>query len=508
MDIDEIVKRVQQEAEQHNFVEKPAEIKSIPEQVDNQFISKDHYHVNELLILDEDVMVDTLYRCILKRESDPAASTFKQQILAGILSPLDLIDSIRYSSEGCEKNISVKGLRTRLFLEQLKRIPLIGRLLRVIVALIRLPNFIKQLDQLSVTQRAVCRALEQKADIHALEHKADKIALEQKADKIALEQKADKIALEQKADKIALEQKADKIALEQKADKIALEQKAARNELDAYRESIRYVEYYFHCANQDLQKLVQQLTSSQPSDLEHSSCAKQQLQQLAAGEYDKLYLDFEYLFRGTPQMVTQLLTAYQPLLNVSKSESETAPLAVDLGCGRGEMVHYLGQQGYDAIGVDLNRLAVQSCHEHHINAKQGNALDYLSELDEESISVVSTLHLVEHLSNDELFQLLKRSLQVLKPGGMLLIETPNPRNLFVGSGDFYRDFTHDKPLFPDTLKFLLNYFGFSQTAIFYFEQPTDSSRRLCSADDISFDDLSDYLQISRDYAVVGYKPCA
>ncbi|MEA3465915.1 MAG: hypothetical protein U9R29_07935, partial [Thermodesulfobacteriota bacterium] len=174
MDIDEIIKRVQQEAEQHNFVEKPAEIKSVHKQVDKQFISKDHYHVSELLTLDEDVMVDTLYRCILKRESDPAASTFKQQIVSGILSPLDLIDNIRYSSEGCEKNITVKGLRSRLFLEQLKRIPLIGRLLRVVIALIRLPNFIKQLDQLSVTQRALCLALEHKADNVALEHKADK----------------------------------------------------------------------------------------------------------------------------------------------------------------------------------------------------------------------------------------------------------------------------------------------------------------------------------------------
>jgi O-antigen chain-terminating methyltransferase len=223
--------------------------------------------------------------------------------------------------------------------------------------------------------------------------------------------------------------------------------------------------------------------------------------------YDKLYLDFESLYRGTRQQVGDALTAYADLLAPPAGSARTPPGAIDLGCGRGEMVRYLGQLGYAATGVDLNRVAVDCCLAEGLRAVHADALSYLEQVAPGSVPVITSLHLVEHLSHEELFRLLQAALKALAPGGLLLLETPNPRLLLVGAGDFYRDFTHVKPLFPDTLRFLLDYFGYEGAGVFFFDDTGGQGRRLLPAGDIRFDDLGDYLRVSRDYAVAGYKRC-
>ncbi|GHU38698.1 hypothetical protein AGMMS50256_38160 [Betaproteobacteria bacterium] len=50
--------------------------------------------------------------------------------------------------------------------------------------------------------------------------------------------------------------------------------------------------------------------------------------------------------------------------------------------------------------------------------------------------------MVEHIGFDQLQSLISNALRVLKPGGLLIMETPNPENIVVGTTDFYRDPTH------------------------------------------------------------------
>ena len=93
-------------------------------------------------------------------------------------------------------------------------------------------------------------------------------------------------------------------------------------------------------------------------------------------------------------------------------------------------------------------------------------------------------------------------LRVLRPGGLALFETPNARNLLVTAGDFYRDPTHKRPLFPDTLEALAEFRGFSNSTVYCFNENRTEIQRLS---EVQFNDLADYVTVSRDAVWMGTK---
>jgi len=477
MQIDEIIQRVKDEVGEASTTTPDGSSGGKSSRQEPGLEIRGRYHIQELLSIDREALVTSVYRCLLRRAPDPAAENYSKMLASGALTPVALIGKVRYSSEGRQVGTIVEGLLPRMAFYYLKKIPLLGSVLKVGWTLLRLPSITRDIDE----------------DISSL--------------RTGLSLKADSSELERKADRAELERKADRVELERKASRADLERKADRSEVLAYRDAVRYAELYFHRVSEELQAVLGEQKENLPTAPEQVELVHERVSALSAEVYDKLYLDFESLYRGTQQEVSDALTAYADLFASLGSTPGTPKRAIDLGSGRGEMLRYLGQQGYEAIGVDLNQLAVSSCVDEGLNAICADALTYLESLEPESVSLVTSLHMIEHLQTRDLLYLLQAALKVLKPGGMLLLETPNPRNLLVGSGDFYRDFTHNKPLFPDTLRFLLDYFGYAQAETLFFEDAGRQGRKPVSAGDVQFNDLSDYLEVSRDYAVVGYKRC-
>ena len=73
--------------------------------------------------------------------------------------------------------------------------------------------------------------------------------------------------------------------------------------------------------------------------------------------------------------------------------------------------------------------------------------------------------------------LLRESHRALRPGGLLLLETVNPRSV-VGFLEVYnRDLTHERPLHPDTLSFLAAAAGFTDVRV-ELRSPVDPAARL------------------------------
>ena len=182
-----------------------------------------------------------------------------------------------------------------------------------------------------------------------------------------------------KADRAELEMKADRAELDGKPTVPNWTGKPTGAKSSAYREAVRYAELYFHGVNEQLQTLLLALKNQLPAAAATAGPVATQVATLSAGGYDKLYLDFESLYRGTRQQVADALTAYADLLAPPGGSSAPPPDAIDLGCGRGEMVRYLGQLGYAATGVDLNRVAVESCLAEGLRAVPADALSYLEE---------------------------------------------------------------------------------------------------------------------------------
>lgn len=214
-------------------------------------------------------------------------------------------------------------------------------------------------------------------------------------------------------------------------------------------------------------------------------------------EDDAFYAKFEEKFRGNTQDIIKILKSRYSSFIPDPCGIERA---VDIGCGRCEFVEILNSRGYTTTGVDINSLFVEHGTSKTLDIRKRDALKFLKSLEDNSISLISSLHLIEHFHLIKMKIFFKEIYRVLKPGGTLILETPNARNLLVSGGDFYRDPTHVNPIFPDTLDLILKYNGFEGEYYFFNEDQSAIMGR-----NIKFESLDDYLHVSRDLAWVGKK---
>ncbi|WP_460836307.1 class I SAM-dependent methyltransferase, partial [Massilia agri] len=210
------------------------------------------------------------------------------------------------------------------------------------------------------------------------------------------------------------------------------------------------------------------------------------------------YRAFEDRFRGSRDTIKERLRAYarftDPLLQLPGTRA-----VLDLGCGRGEWLELLGESGFDARGVDLDEGMLAACRERGLNARHGDALAALREQADGSLAMVSCFHLVEHLPFDLVRELVAEALRTLQPGGLLVMETPNPENLTVGATSFYLDPSHVHPLPPGLLGFAAEYAGFGRTRIVRLQE--DPALRTAQRIPL----ISVLEGVSPDYAVVAQK---
>lgn len=172
------------------------------------------------------------------------------------------------------------------------------------------------------------------------------------------------------------------------------------------------------------------------------------------------YREFEDRYRGSREEILERLREYVGHVTFLKDTDQKKRRIIDLGCGRGEWLEVLREEGLEAIGVDLNEAQADSARALGFEIEIENALSWLARQKDRSIDFISAFHLIEHLEFPVLVRLLKETLRVLKPGGKLLIETPNPESLIVGAYKFWLDPTHVRPYPPELITHLLGSLSF------------------------------------------------
>ena len=210
---------------------------------------------------------------------------------------------------------------------------------------------------------------------------------------------------------------------------------------------------------------------------------------------ESFYRAFEDKYRGSRDLIKSRLRVYLPFV-LPLQEIYPDCAAVDIGCGRGEWLEVLSENGFKAKGIDLDDGMLQACRDLGLNVEHADALSFLKNLPDQSQVVVSGFHIAEHLLFDELLQIVLEAKRILSPGGLLILETPNPENLYVGSSLFYLDPTHVNPLPYQLLSFLPEFCGYDRVKVIRMQQDT----RIFQDQDFKLIDV--IKGVSPDYAVI------
>ncbi len=224
------------------------------------------------------------------------------------------------------------------------------------------------------------------------------------------------------------------------------------------------------------------------------------------------YLELERSFRGTEEEIGERL---RPYLERLQGRGEV----LDLGCGRGESLALLAAHGLVARGVDASASMVAHCRRRGLEAEEGDLFEALAALPPGAQGAIVSFHVIEHLPAESLDRLVRLAWRALKPGGLLILETPNPLSLVVAARNFWLDPTHRRPIHPDSLKLSYRLAGFDPVEQLDL-RPFPLSQRLPEADvealpesvrpladDLNRlrDRLDDLLFGHQDYAVIGEK---
>jgi O-antigen chain-terminating methyltransferase len=108
-------------------------------------------------------------------------------------------------------------------------------------------------------------------------------------------------------------------------------------------------------------------------------------------------------------------------------------------------------------------VCIAECREEGLDVIHEGLLEYISQRPDASVGAYTLFQVLEHLPFPVLIETLRQMRRTLVPGGRLIAEVPNAKNLRVSAGTFWIDPTHQRPLFPELLIFLASEIGFAQS---------------------------------------------
>jgi SAM-dependent methyltransferase len=499
----------------------PPELKMQPE-----LERRNQYQIGDLLGFHDEAFVRNAYQVILKREPDDAGfAQCIKNLRSGRYSKIDILRSLRFSPEGRKADVSVAGLSRASLFRKIYRVPILGYVAQLVVAIFRLPVLIANYRRLESHTAA---QFDRVAD-HVNEVTAHFSGTNQRLSEADWRQSETARAQFTAIEALKTNYRIQIESLLAEHEKFVQEQGAARVEFATRLDHADH-QLLDHAKFQELQKAELQTLKDQLD--QHVQRISERLQNIrmdiAQQEnhlarlietgniaisavpgpapdthqdhlLDSLYRSLENELRGTPAEIKEDVKAYLPVLRAAEITADV----LDIGCGRGEWLEVLGEAGIQARGVDSNRILVRQCQELNLDVTEAEALTYLRTLKEQSLSAVTALHFAEHLTLQNLVSFLDEAARTLKPQGLLILETPNPENLLVGSCNFYLDPTHKNPIPIPTLKLLVEARGFQCQEIMKLHPV--SAVQIEVKDQLT-SHLNHYLYGPMNYAVIARRP--
>jgi O-antigen chain-terminating methyltransferase len=134
------------------------------------------------------------------------------------------------------------------------------------------------------------------------------------------------------------------------------------------------------------------------------------------------------------------------------------------------------------------------------NVVHTDVLSHLSHAPDASFAVITASHLLDRYPFEYSFSVIQQAVRTLKPGGFLVLESPDPANLTVGAHEFWNDPARIPPIPSEVASTLVEYFGLRIIARKHF-RPTDPLKRLPFAELSFVDQLNLVLYGPRSYVL-------
>jgi len=436
------------------------------------FEIKEVYEIKDFTAYNDEEFVKNGFIGVLNRHPDSVGMTdFLEKLRSGKRSKIENLAALRFSKEGKSKKVIIRGIRKYYLQSIIYKTPIIGYLAKTLYTLITLPNLLKRLNQLENHFSALHTMNEQ-----------NEFKLQN-----AINQK-----LSNKAEREELTQTKEELTSD-------LSSKVEHKDLELYLQTVTHAHESMKISQKNIQTLVDAAKKRLPKEMLN----QKELLAIIEEEKHKLdtfYVNFEDKFRGSRAEITKRLEAYLPYIKDLPFKQKKIK-ALDVGCGRGEWIELLGNNGYNAKGIDLNRIMIKKSQKLGLEVKEADVIDHLESLENESLHIITGFHIIEHLDFEVLIQMFDESLRVLKPGGLIIFETPNPKNLTVGACNFYTDPTHINPIPPHTLEFMLQERGFINIE----KKDLQVYETIGTGNDYLNEFINEWVNTSSDYAAIGYK---
>ncbi|WKZ56591.1 MAG: class I SAM-dependent methyltransferase [Bdellovibrionota bacterium] len=168
---------------------------------------------------------------------------------------------------------------------------------------------------------------------------------------------------------------------------------------------------------------------------------------------DASYVLLENRFRGSEEEIRRRLTIYPDIF-----KGAALPI-LEIGAGRGELQQLFREAAIPAYGVDLDPAMTKISQEKGLDVRHADALQHLRSCAPRSLGGVIAVQVIEHLTREQLGELLRLCADRVVVGGRVVFETINPKSVLALSSNYFRDPTHVFPGHPDTISFAMELAG-------------------------------------------------
>lgn len=473
----------------------------------------DRYHINDLVRFDDAEFVRNAYRAILRRVPDAAGFDFYLESLrAARFDKIEILAKLRFSPEGKAKRVHVEGLRLPAMARSAGHLPFVGRFVRLALLPSRVSAQHQQLAGQIAWQSQELKGQGEEFNRYSEEFNrrvasiagaleaaqastTDALEMIQASAAKTLATFGDSLkandARAAEALRCVAEASQTLTAQQRQVNRLRTELEKARDEMRA-----RIIEF-----GKRIRALSGEAMTSQPSLASATSLASANATSAERDAQDALYAAFTDAFRGSREDVKRRLRIYLPIIKDARIGTDEMPV-LDLGAGRGEWLEILREENLVGHGVEINRIFVERCRERGLDVVEDDLIAHLRSLPDASIGAVTAFHVIEHLPAGTLIDLLDETVRVLKPGGAVIFETPNPQNINAGSYAFHLDPSHHKPLPVPTMQFLFEWKNLERIEIIGLE---NAPGKLTEESDLA-DRFNFFFYNSMDYAITGWKP--